>query len=141
MILTTVDSDVVILSSSMLCYSLIRQILGDDHLGAGGPPGGGIRWLPAPARGRGLVRFIRVNHSGRLDTGDHTLFAGEVVAAHISNPPVAKVENFAGEFVVATQVSNIYSLTPLSKARAVTLGLFRQIPKQACIDNVFRCHT
>ena len=37
----------------------------------------------------------------QMTTGDHTLFAGEVVAAHLPDPPVAKLENFNGQFVVA----------------------------------------
>ena len=39
---------------------------------------------------------------GQMTTGDHTLFAGEVVAAHLPDPPIAKLENFAGQFAVAT---------------------------------------
>jgi len=36
-----------------------------------------------------------------IPTGDHTLFVGEVVAAHLPDEPIAKLDNFAGLYAVA----------------------------------------
>jgi len=32
-----------------------------------------------------------------MTTGDHTLFAGRIVAAHVADPPVEKIVNFGQE--------------------------------------------
>jgi flavin reductase (DIM6/NTAB) family NADH-FMN oxidoreductase RutF len=37
----------------------------------------------------------------QLELEDHSIFVGEVVAAHVADPPVAKLENFAGTYAVA----------------------------------------
>ncbi|MFP3902805.1 MAG: flavin reductase family protein [Armatimonadota bacterium] len=34
-------------------------------------------------------------------TGDHAIFVGEVVAAHLPDAPIRKIDNFSGSFVVA----------------------------------------
>ena len=34
-------------------------------------------------------------------SGDHTIFIGEVAAAHLPDQPIAKLDNFAGTFAVA----------------------------------------
>ncbi|MGI5818598.1 MAG: flavin reductase family protein [Armatimonadota bacterium] len=39
-----------------------------------------------------------------LRTGDHTIFVGEVVAAHAPEEPVATLMNFSGEFAPAAPV-------------------------------------
>jgi len=36
-----------------------------------------------------------------VSVGDHTIFVGEVVAAHVPDEPIAKLDNFAGTFAVA----------------------------------------
>lgn len=41
----------------------------------------------------------RLHHS--VSVGDHTIFVGEVVAAHLPDEPIAKLDNFAGNFAVA----------------------------------------
>ena len=38
-------------------------------------------------------------------SGDHVIFVGEVVAAHVSDPPIAKLENFDGRYAVAQPVA------------------------------------
>ena len=38
---------------------------------------------------------------GTLSTGDHTVFVGEVVAAHLPDGPIAKLDNFNGDYAVA----------------------------------------
>lgn len=37
----------------------------------------------------------------RLRTGDHTIFVGEVVAAHVAEPAVERIVNFGGTFACA----------------------------------------
>lgn len=37
----------------------------------------------------------------QLELEDHSIFVGEVVAAHVADPPVEKLENFAGTYAVA----------------------------------------
>lgn len=39
-----------------------------------------------------------------IPTGDHTIFVGEVVAAHVPDEPIAKLDNFAGTYAVARPV-------------------------------------
>jgi len=36
-----------------------------------------------------------------VSVGDHTIFVGEVVAAHLPEEPIAKLDNFAGSYAVA----------------------------------------
>jgi flavin reductase (DIM6/NTAB) family NADH-FMN oxidoreductase RutF len=42
----------------------------------------------------------------QLELEDHSIFVGEVVAAHVADPPVDKLENFNGNYVVAEPRSN-----------------------------------
>ena len=37
----------------------------------------------------------------QLELEDHSIFVGEVVAAHVADPPVDKLENFNGTYAVA----------------------------------------
>lgn len=37
----------------------------------------------------------------QLELEDHSIFVGTVVAAHVSDPPLGKLENFNGQYVVA----------------------------------------
>ena len=37
----------------------------------------------------------------QLELEDHSIFVGEVVAAHVADPPLDKLENFAGAYAVA----------------------------------------
>jgi len=41
----------------------------------------------------------KLRHS--YPAGDHTIFVGEVVAAHLPEAPIAKLDNFAGTYAVA----------------------------------------
>lgn len=41
----------------------------------------------------------------QLELEDHSIFVGEVVVAHIADPPVAKLENFNGNYAVAAPKS------------------------------------
>lgn len=41
----------------------------------------------------------------QMITGDHTIFAGVVVAAYLPEPPIPKLENFEGKFAVASSPS------------------------------------
>ena len=36
----------------------------------------------------------------QLELEDHSIFVGEVVAAHVADPPVDKLENFNGNYAV-----------------------------------------
>jgi len=36
-----------------------------------------------------------------ISVGDHTIFVGEVVAGHLPEEPIAKLDNFAGTYAVA----------------------------------------
>lgn len=36
-----------------------------------------------------------------VSVGDHTIFVGEVVAAHLPDKPIAKLDNFSGNYAVA----------------------------------------
>ena len=38
------------------------------------------------------------------ESGDHVIFVGEVVAGHVPDDPIRKLENFDGEFMVAQPV-------------------------------------
>lgn len=41
----------------------------------------------------------------QLELEDHSLFVGEVVAAHVADPPVEKLENFNGTYAVSVPKS------------------------------------
>ncbi|MBN1809033.1 MAG: flavin reductase family protein [Planctomycetes bacterium] len=63
----------------------------------------GLRALPAsrvrPPLIDGCPACFECIVRGRLDTGDHTVFAGEVVAAHVcEDETVARLYNWSGEF-------------------------------------------
>jgi flavin reductase (DIM6/NTAB) family NADH-FMN oxidoreductase RutF len=49
----------------------------------------------------GCVSNFEVRVTGEFDTGDHTIFAGEVVAAHVEDETAERVYNFAGKFLPA----------------------------------------
>jgi flavin reductase (DIM6/NTAB) family NADH-FMN oxidoreductase RutF len=38
----------------------------------------------------------------QLELEDHSIFVGEIVAAHVADPPVDKLDNFNGTYAVAT---------------------------------------
>ncbi|MHB8995274.1 MAG: flavin reductase family protein [Armatimonadota bacterium] len=38
----------------------------------------------------------------QLELEDHSIFVGEIVAAHVADPPVDKLDNFDGTYAVAT---------------------------------------
>ena len=44
---------------------------------------------------------LECNVHKAVTTGDHTIFVGEVVAAHVPEEPIAKLDNFAGTYAVA----------------------------------------
>jgi flavin reductase (DIM6/NTAB) family NADH-FMN oxidoreductase RutF len=50
----------------------------------------------------GCVACFEVKVTGELVTGDHTIFAGEVVAAHVDDSVPGRVYNFAGKFLPAS---------------------------------------
>ena len=45
----------------------------------------------------GAAMALECKVAGKLTTGDHTIFAGRIVAAHVADPPVAKIMNFGQE--------------------------------------------
>ncbi len=49
----------------------------------------------------GCVSNFEVKVTGEFLTGDHTIFAGEVVAAHVEDETPERVYNFAGKFLAA----------------------------------------
>ena len=49
----------------------------------------------------GAVANFECRVTGRLVTGDHTIFAAEVLAAHVDDAAGERVYNFAGRFVAA----------------------------------------
>ena len=49
----------------------------------------------------GCVANFEVKVTGEFVTGDHTIFAGEVVAAHVDAAVPGRVYNFAGKFLGA----------------------------------------
>jgi flavin reductase (DIM6/NTAB) family NADH-FMN oxidoreductase RutF len=52
----------------------------------------------------GCAMAFECKVAGELVTGDHTIFAGRIVAAHVSDPPVEKIVNFGKERYVAAQI-------------------------------------
>ncbi len=62
----------------------------------------GLRTVPAAAVRPPLLAGCLANFEcrvrGSLVTGDHTIFAGEVVAAHVDDEACARVYNFGGDF-------------------------------------------
>ena len=71
---------------------------------------GDIPYVDAEEIGAPLIvgchAYLECKLAEQMTAGDHTIFAGEVVAAHLPDPPVAKVENFNGEFVAALPEGN-----------------------------------
>jgi flavin reductase (DIM6/NTAB) family NADH-FMN oxidoreductase RutF len=49
----------------------------------------------------GCVANFEVKVTGEFLTGDHTIFAGEILAAHIEEQTPERVYNFAGKFLAA----------------------------------------
>jgi len=64
-----------------------------------------IPTAPAAAVAVPLLAEAAANLECRLHqavpAGDHTIFIGEVVAAHLPDQPIAKLDNFAGNYAVA----------------------------------------
>ncbi len=54
----------------------------------------------------GCVAHLECKLHKQIETGDHSIFVGEVVAAHVPDEPIRKLENFAGNFAVAEPVSS-----------------------------------
>jgi flavin reductase (DIM6/NTAB) family NADH-FMN oxidoreductase RutF len=48
----------------------------------------------------GAVANFECKLAGRLRTGDHTIFAGEVVAAHVADPSARRIVNFGTCYAV-----------------------------------------
>ena len=65
----------------------------------------GLQALPAthiaPPLIAGCAAAFECVMVSQVELEDHSLFVGEVMAAHVSDPPVAKLENFAGVYAVA----------------------------------------
>lgn len=65
----------------------------------------GLATLPATAVGVPLIAGAAANFEcrlvGQLTTGDHTIFVGEVVAAHVEDPVAARIVNFGSCYAVA----------------------------------------
>ena len=65
----------------------------------------GLETLPArlvrPPLLAGCLADFECRVRGRLETGDHTIFAGEVLAAHVDDSASERVYNFAGKFLAA----------------------------------------
>ncbi|MEN6549277.1 MAG: flavin reductase family protein [Armatimonadia bacterium] len=51
----------------------------------------------------GLAVALECEVVSQLELEDHSIFVGQVVAAHVADPPVEKLENFAGTYAVARQ--------------------------------------
>lgn len=49
----------------------------------------------------GCVAALECVVVSQLELEDHSIFVGEVVAAHVADPPVGKLENFNGTYAVA----------------------------------------
>lgn len=54
--------------------------------------------VPLP---QGCAFAVECEVVSQLELEDHSIFVGQVVAAHVSDPPVDKLENFAGQYAVA----------------------------------------
>ncbi|MEN6402554.1 MAG: flavin reductase family protein [Armatimonadia bacterium] len=52
----------------------------------------------------GLAVALECEVVSQLELEDHSIFVGQVVAAHVADPPVEKLENFAGTYAVAKQM-------------------------------------
>lgn len=61
----------------------------------------GLKVSPAAVVGAPLIEgcaaALECEVAGQLVTGDHTIFAGRIVAAHVADPPVEKIVNFGHE--------------------------------------------
>ncbi|MCG3181468.1 MAG: hypothetical protein BIFFINMI_03864 [Phycisphaerae bacterium] len=68
----------------------------------------GLRKLPAAVVKAplldGCAMAFECKVAGQMVTGDHTVFAGRIVAAHVSDPEVDKIVNFGKERYVAAQI-------------------------------------
>jgi len=54
----------------------------------------------------GAVANLECKVVHEYDSGDHMIFVGEVVAAHVPDEPIRKLDNFAGDFAVAEPVDD-----------------------------------
>ena len=65
----------------------------------------GLVLRPAAQVGVPLIDGAAVNFECRLAaqlrTGDHTIFVGEVLAAHVADPPVKRIVNFSSCYAAA----------------------------------------
>lgn len=65
----------------------------------------GLRELPATIVNAPLIEGCAIALEcvvvSQLELEDHSIFVGEVVAAHVADPPVDKLENFNGTYAVA----------------------------------------
>ncbi len=65
----------------------------------------GLKTFPAkvvkPPLLGGCVANFEVKVTGEFLTGDHTIFAGEIIAAHVETETPERVYNFAGTFLPA----------------------------------------
>jgi flavin reductase (DIM6/NTAB) family NADH-FMN oxidoreductase RutF len=52
----------------------------------------------------GCAAHLECRLHKQVETGDHSIFVGEVVAAHVPDEPIRKLDNFAGNFAVAEPV-------------------------------------
>jgi len=71
--------------------------------------GAGLKALPAARIKTPLIGGCIVNLEcvldGELETGDHTVFAGRVVAAHVDDSLPGRLMNFNGEFALARMIN------------------------------------
>jgi flavin reductase (DIM6/NTAB) family NADH-FMN oxidoreductase RutF len=65
----------------------------------------GLQELPAAVINAPLIAGCAIALEcavvSQLELEDHSIFVGEVVAAHVADPPLDKLENFAGTYAVA----------------------------------------
>ncbi len=54
----------------------------------------------------GCVAHLECKLHQQVEAGDHSIFVGEVVAAHVPDEPIRKLDNFSGNFAVAEPVKN-----------------------------------
>jgi flavin reductase (DIM6/NTAB) family NADH-FMN oxidoreductase RutF len=68
-----------------------------------------IAWSPSAVTAVPLLDGAAANLECRTvheyDSGDHMIFVGEVVAAHVPDPPIRKLENFGDGYAVAQPTS------------------------------------
>ena len=52
----------------------------------------------------GCIVNLECALDGELETGDHTVFAGRVVAAYVDDSLPGRLMNFSGEFALARMI-------------------------------------